>query len=303
MKVRKMELKDAPFILEWMSDENVLVNFKMDTKNMNEEKVINFIKNSQTDENKHFSIADENDEYVGTISLKNINNISKNAEYAIVTRSGKQGKGFAKFATQYILNYAFTELGLQKVYLSVLAFNDRAIALYTKSGFKLEGSFKNHIFLHNKMQDVNYYGITKADFYSSQMSFKELGDENGKLVVIEGMHDIPFEIKRIFYIYGTKNDVVRGQHANAKSEFMLINVKGKSKVKLIYPDASEVVYNLDAPNKGVYIPTGVWKDMYDFSDDSILLCLSSEYYDSAEYIKDFSKYLESAKEENGGKVE
>ncbi len=130
-----------------------------------------------------------------------------------------------------------------------------------------------------------------------------MGAENGKLVVIEGLKDIPFDIKRIFYIYGTKNNIVRGQHANAKSEFMLINVKGKSKVKLIYPNATEVVYDLDAPNKGVYIPNGVWKDMYDFSDDSILLVLASEYYDSQEYISDFNEYLDSNKMENGDKVE
>lgn len=303
MNIREMQLKDVPLILEWMSDQDVLKNFKIDANNTDEAAVIKFVENSQAVENKHFSIVDDNDEYVGTVSLKNININSKNAEYVIVIRSSKQGQGYGKFATKYILNYAFTELGLQKVYLSALAYNKQMIELCKSIGFKLEGSFENHIFLHNKMQTVQYYGITKAIFYSREMTFNELGNEDGKLVVIEGMKDIPFEIKRIFYIYGTKNNVVRGQHANAKSEFMLINVRGKSKVKLIYTDGTESIYDLDAPNKGVYIPNGVWKNMYDFSDDSILLVLASEHYDAQEYISNFDEYLKIDNTENGEKSE
>ena len=65
------------------------------------------------------------------------------------------------------------------------------------------------------------------------LDFKDLGDERGKLVVVEGAQDIPFEIKRVFYIYGSDNEVVRGKHANKESEFVLINVAGKSKEKFL----------------------------------------------------------------------
>ena len=61
------------------------------------------------------------------------------------------------------------------------------------------------------------------------LEFPQRGDERGHLVIVEGMKDVPFEIKRIFYIYGSDTDVVRGQHANKKSQFVLINVAGKSK--------------------------------------------------------------------------
>lgn len=64
------------------------------------------------------------------------------------------------------------------------------------------------------------------------LEFPQRGDERGHLVIVEGMKDVPFEIKRIFYIYGSDTDVVRGQHANKKSQFVLINVAGKSKVKV-----------------------------------------------------------------------
>ena len=123
------------------------------------------------------------------------------------------------------------------------------------------------------------------------LTFKELGDNRGKLVVIEGLQDVPFEIKRIFYIYGTDKDVIRGNHANKKSEFVIINVCGSSKVKINDGEREEVVV-LDKPNTGIYIPRMIWKDMYDFSEDSIMLVLSSEHYDNNEYIRDYDKFLE-----------
>lgn len=119
----------------------------------------------------------------------------------------------------------------------------------------------------------------------------EMGDERGHLVIIEGMKDVPFEIKRIFYIYGSDPQVVRGCHANKKSEFMLINVAGHSKVRVMDGSGRTEVYELDRPHKGIYLPRMAWKEMYDFSKDSVLLCLSSEYYDPKEYIRDYDEYL------------
>ena len=121
------------------------------------------------------------------------------------------------------------------------------------------------------------------------LNFKDLGDERGKLVVIEGNQDIPFEIKRTFYIYDSDNDVIRGQHANRESEFVLINVAGSSKVR-ITDGKEEFVVELNKPMMGVYIPKMVWKDMYDFSSDSVLLVLASTHYDGKEYIRDYEEY-------------
>ena len=120
--------------------------------------------------------------------------------------------------------------------------------------------------------------------------FKDLGDERGKLVVIEGREAVPFDIKRVFYIYGSDSTVVRGQHANKKSEFVLINVAGKSKVKITDGKESMVV-ELDKPMMGVYLPPMIWKEMYDFSSDSVLLCLASTHYNSEEYIRDYDDFL------------
>ena len=124
--------------------------------------------------------------------------------------------------------------------------------------------------------------------------FGDLGDERGKLVVIEGGQAIPFDIKRVFYIYESDDTVVRGQHANRESEFVLVNVAGKSKVR-ITDGKEEVVVELNEPMMGVYIPKMIWKDMYDFSEDSVLLVLASEHYDGNEYIRDYDEYLEVMK--------
>ncbi|MCM1091977.1 MAG: FdtA/QdtA family cupin domain-containing protein [Butyrivibrio sp.] len=121
--------------------------------------------------------------------------------------------------------------------------------------------------------------------------FRDLGDERGNLVVIEGDGmDIPFDIKRVFYIYGSDDTVVRGQHANRETEFLLVNVGGSSKVRVDNGEESAVI-ELDQPGMGLYLPPMLWKDMYDFSSDSILLVLCSRHYDGAEYIRDYHDYL------------
>jgi len=122
------------------------------------------------------------------------------------------------------------------------------------------------------------------------LSFPEYDD--GGAVVVEGLKDIPFEIKRVFYIFGKGNvGTVRGKHSNRKSEFVLFNVKGMSKVKTIDEDRNEVIYELNEPNQGVYLPKMVWKEMYDFTEDSVLMVLTNEYYDSSEYIRDFDDFV------------
>lgn len=144
------------------------------------------------------------------------------------------------------------------------------------------------------MQIFNYIKV-KGGYYMNRLSeqileFPQLGDARGHLVVIEGLKDIPFEIKRIFYIYGSEPGVIRGQHANRKTKFVLINVAGTSKVKVKDGKGKEVTFVLNRPHTGIYLPEMVWKDMYDFSDDSVLLCLASEHYDPNEYIRDYDKF-------------
>lgn len=125
------------------------------------------------------------------------------------------------------------------------------------------------------------------------------GDERGKLVVVEGEKDIPFAIKRIFYIYGSDESVVRGKHANRKSSFVLVNVTGSCRVKTMDGLGNSNVYELNRPHVGLYLPPMVWKEMYDFSRDSVLLCIASENYDVNEYIRDYDEFIRAVKENTG----
>ncbi|MBQ7955077.1 MAG: FdtA/QdtA family cupin domain-containing protein [Lachnospiraceae bacterium] len=129
------------------------------------------------------------------------------------------------------------------------------------------------------------------------LEFKDLGDERGNLVVIEGEGmDIPFDIKRVFYIYGSDSEVVRGQHANRETEFLMVNVGGTSKVRVDNGSEEEII-ELNRPGMGLYLSTMIWKDMYDFSPDSILLVLASRHYDGTEYIRDYEEYLKEVQRE------
>lgn len=139
---------------------------------------------------------------------------------------------------------------------------------------------------------MGYSSHTNVIQLAQMLEFSQRGDERGHLVVVEGHQDIPFDIKRIFYIYGSDKEVVRGQHANRKSEFVLINVAGTSKVKVKDGKGNEAIYSLNRPHTGIYLPKLVWKDMYDFSEDSVLLVLASEHYDPEEYIRNYDEFVE-----------
>lgn len=127
------------------------------------------------------------------------------------------------------------------------------------------------------------------------VEFKDYGDERGQLVVIEGGNTIPFDIKRVFYIYKTVDGTVRGKHANIDSEFVLINVQGSCKIMFDDGENKDFVL-LDRPNFGIYLNKMVWKEMYDFSEDSVLLVLASEYYNENEYVRDYDEFKKMVNE-------
>ena len=127
------------------------------------------------------------------------------------------------------------------------------------------------------------------------IELKEFGDERGNLVVAEGSgFDIPFDIRRVFYMYGSDPDIKRGNHANRYTKFVLINVSGSSKVLVDDGEKKEVIV-LDKPRMGLYLGPMVWKEMYDFSPDSVLLVLASEHYIDNEYIRDYDAFIKEIK--------
>ena len=127
----------------------------------------------------------------------------------------------------------------------------------------------------------------------SVIHHKVLGDHRGQLVVIEGKDGVPFDIKRVFYIYGTQKDVPRGNHSHYKTKQYLIAVNGSCKVTLDNGKTKQT-FSLDEPNKGLFQDVLIWGTMHDFSQDCVLLVLASEHYDKADYIRDYQKFLKAA---------
>jgi diamine N-acetyltransferase len=164
MVLRKLSDKDYIHMKEWMDNEEITSNFRTDFKIIKATEILNFIKNSCTDKNINLAIVDDTDEYMGTISLKNINSIDKNGEYAIVLREKAIGTGLAKRATEEVLKIAFLKLDLEKVYLNVYSKNVRAINFYKKIGFKFEGEFKKHVYVNHEFNDLMWFAILKEEY-------------------------------------------------------------------------------------------------------------------------------------------
>ena len=159
--LRQLKEKDAKAMLNCISDPSVNKYMNIDGSKMIVDDCLEFIKISLTcPTSKHFAIVDEYDNWVGTISLKNIDEVKKEAEYAIITDSNIHGKGYAYKATLELLDYAFNDLNLIRVYLNVVEDNVRANNFYHKCGFKLYKS-NTYIIIKGKEYKLNWYHITK----------------------------------------------------------------------------------------------------------------------------------------------
>lgn len=116
------------------------------------------------------------------------------------------------------------------------------------------------------------------------------GDERGQLVAIEELKSIPFDIKRVYYMYNTTSKVIRGKHAHKKLQQVMICLNGFCKLHLDDGEEKQTI-DLNSPNEGIYITNNIWREMSDFSDDCVLLVLASEYYDENDYIRDYQDFL------------
>ena len=126
--------------------------------------------------------------------------------------------------------------------------------------------------------------------------FETHGDNRGQLVAIEQQKDIPFEIKRVYYMYETGEGIRRGYHAHKNLEQILICIHGSCKVLLDNGTEKEIVL-LDKPNEGLYVSNNMWREMFDFSSDAVLMVLASELYDESDYIRNYEDFLTFVREQ------
>lgn len=165
MRLRPLMPKDSKGMLLWMHDDSINQIFAANFAAFSEEKVLRFIETAQDETTDlHRACVNDADEYLGTVSLKHIDNEAKNAEYAVSFCKEAQGTGAAAFATEEILRIAFEQLKLERVYLNVLAENVRADRFYQKFGFIYEGTFARHICIRGRLKDLKWYRMLKSEW-------------------------------------------------------------------------------------------------------------------------------------------
>ena len=137
----------------------------------------------------------------------------------------------------------------------------------------------------------------RLDMEIIKYSFQEHGDERGQLIALEESKEIPFSIKRVYYMYDTKEGVRRGFHSHRTLQQILICIHGSCKILL--DDGREMrSILLNKPYEGIYIGPDIWREMYDFSPDAVLLVLASQLYDESDYIRDYQQFTESVTVKN-----
>ena len=125
------------------------------------------------------------------------------------------------------------------------------------------------------------------------VDIRKYTDSRGYLSVIESDLDVPFEIKRVYYLYMVP-EAARGAHAHKQLQQLLVATSGS--VEVIMDDGTtKKSFMLDRPWKGLYVPAGLWRDLENFSGGAVLMCLASEKYDASDYIRDYNEFLEYKK--------
>lgn len=176
IKLRRLQEEDAENMLEWMHDPESQKGFQRDMRSMTLEDARNFCVEAGSEEysrknrDMHLAITDETDEYLGTISLKNINMEHHSAEMAISIRKKVRGKGAAKKAVGLLLRKSFCEMALHRVYLTVLSNNIVAIKFYEKCGFIYEGELRDHLFIKGNYNSWRIYGMLEEEYSESIFS-------------------------------------------------------------------------------------------------------------------------------------
>ena len=298
MKLRKLKYKDAPLMLEWMHDSNVTHYLRADFSSKTIFDAEQFIKSSWSSiEDLHYAIVSEEDEYMGTVSLKYIE--SDSAEFAIVVRKIAMGKGYAWFGIKTIINKAFDEIGLKNIYWCVSRENTRAIRFYDKH------YFHEAIDIPKVITD-RYTGIGNLKWYSALRGDVFIIPEHvagcnvyhiktiptvkaGELSFFEGNIDIPFKIKRIYYISKVPEGTKRGYHAHKKLKQLLFCPYGRIQLILENNHGREEI-ELSDPSIAVLIDRPTWREMIWLQKDSVLCVAASEYYDASDYIRDYSRF-------------
>ncbi len=302
MRLRKLDLKDAPLMIEWMHDKKVTEDLRTDFSNKTIKDAEAFIKASwESNSDLHLAIVSDEDEYMGTVSLKHIKDF--NAEFAITVRRISMGRGYAWFGMEEVLKKAFDEMKLESVYWCVSRNNERAVRFYDKHNFNEAIDIPQKILERYKgVDNLKWYSVLKGDEYNIRdyvagckvIHIKTIPTiEAGELSFFESKRDIPFEVKRIYYISKVPEGVRRGFHAHKELKQILFCPYGRIQLVLENELGREEI-ELSDPSIGIVIDKCTWREMIWLQKDSVLCVAASDYYFEDDYIREhdsFQQYI------------
>ena len=298
MYLRRLELRDATLMLSWMHDKSVTEKLRTDFSSKTIQDAKEFIRWSWEDEeNVNLAIASDEDEYMGTVSLKHIEDGS--AEFAITVRREAMGRGYSWFGMESIIDKAFNEYGLECVYWCVSRENVRAVRFYDKHNFhKILDIPKKVSDRYEGIKDLQWYSVLKGDEFNARESvagckvihIKTIPTVNaGELSFFEGTHEIPFDIKRIYYISKVPEGVRRGFHAHKELKQLIFCPYGRIQLILENVNGREEI-DLSDPSIGVLIDKCTWREMLWLQKDSVLCVAASDFYKVEDYIRDYDEF-------------
>jgi RimJ/RimL family protein N-acetyltransferase len=298
MHLRRLELADVPFMLAWMHDDDVVKRLRGNFAEKTTEDCEKFIRESWKEgPNLHLAIASDTNEYIGTVSLKNIE--TGHAEFGICVRREAMGHGYAWFGMESMLEKAFTELNLENVYWCVSRENERAIRFYDKHNFHEAVDIPKTVQKrYEGVCNLKWYSVLKGEQFDVRetvagckvIHIKTVPTiDAGELSFFEEMRDISFDVKRLYYITKVPEGVRRGFHAHKSLKQMLFCPYGRIQLILENENGREEI-ELSDPSIGVLIDIPTWREMLWLQKDSVLCVAASEYYDAEDYIRDYQAF-------------
>ncbi|NCC01767.1 MAG: GNAT family N-acetyltransferase [Clostridia bacterium] len=298
MRLRNLELKDAPLMLEWMHDESVVGKLKGNFIEKTLADAESFIlASANKGENIHLAVVSDEDEYMGTVSLKNVENGS--AEFAITVRKTAMGRGYSWYGMEEIIRLAFEEFGLESVYWCVSRENERALRFCDKHVFHENVDIPEKVLARYKdIDNLKWYSVLKGDILDERdevvgckvIRIKTIPTINaGELSFFEGTHDVDFDIKRIYYISKVPEGTRRGFHAHKELKQLLFCPYGRIQLILENEKGREEI-ELSDPSIGVVIDKPTWREMLWLQKDSVLCVAASDYYKVEDYIRDYEEF-------------
>lgn len=297
MQLRRHDIKDIPLIKEWMNDTELVKQYLGSVKGGALTQIDELMAERSTYHSRHFAIVSDSDEYMGTVSLNHI--INGTAELRIVVRKDAMRRGYSWFGIEEILRYAFEQLEIESVYWCVNKDNERAIKFCNKHNFHQVVDVPiNALNRYEDPDELNWFSVLNGDDINIRESvvgckvvhIKTISTiDAGELSFFEATQDIPFEIKRVYYISKVPEGVRRGFHAHKELKQLLFCPYGRIQLILENNNGREEI-ELSDPSIGVVIDQCTWREMLWLQKGSVLCVAASDFYKVEDYIRDYDEF-------------